>query len=389
MAFCAEGPATPASTSATAATAYRDSMRLEFFMSGTGKASPWKHLAFFTAGFVFDALMVRRIDEAPVLIQQGAYLCLSGVLLAVSVAWRHQAPRLPSMLAWLPRWAAPALHFMLGTLLNAYALFYVKSGSGLISVLFLVVISALLLVNELPSVRRLGPVVLYGLYSFCLTSYFAYLYPVLIGRIRWWMFLLAVATSAVPLTIVGRFHHKRTGDRREVVRHGLIPALGVQALLLVLYAFRLIPPVPLSLMEIGIYHGVARQADGSYRVTYDKPAWYRFWAHDETEFRARSGDRVFTFFRVFAPRGFHDEIRVAWFLRQPGTGWTQTGDVPIAVTGGREGGYAGVAYKQNFRPGDWRVIVETFDGREIGRRSFSIRADDRPAQERPMAVDTR
>jgi hypothetical protein len=364
-------------------------MRLEFFMSATGKASTWKHLAFFAAGFVFDAFMVRRIDAAPVLIQQGAYLCVSGVLLAVSVAWRHQAPRLPARLAWLPRWVAPALHFMLGTLLNAYALFYTKSGSGVISVLFLLVISALLLVNELPAVRRLGPVVLYGLYSFCLTSYFAYLYPVLIGRIRWWMFVLAVASSAVPLALVGRFHQKRTGDRPEIVRQALVPAFGVQALLLVLYAFRLIPPVPLSLMEIGIYHDVARQADGSYRVTYETPAWYRFWQHDEIDFRARTGDRIFTFFRVFAPRGFRDEIRVGWLYRQPGRGWTAAGDLPLAVTGGREGGYAGVAFKQNWRPGDWRVVVETFDGREIGRRSFTVRAEDRPSQARTTTVDRR
>jgi hypothetical protein len=370
-------------------TAIRDSMRLEFFMSGTGKASAWKHLGFFTAGFVFDAFMVRRIDEAPILIQQGVYLCLSGVLLATLVAWRHQEPTLPRMLGWLPRWAAPALHFMLGTLLNAYALFYVKSASGLIAVLFLVVISALLLVNELPSVRRLGPVVLYGLYSFCLTSYFAYLYPVLLGRIRWWMFVLAVATSAVPLMLVGRFHHKRTGDRRQVVRHALIPALGVQVLLLVLYAFRLIPPVPLSLMEIGIYHDVTRASDGSYRVTYEKPPWYRFWSTDETNFRARSGDRVYCFLRVFAPRRFHDEIRVAWLYQQPGRGWTPAGDVPIAVTGGRAGGFGGYSYKQNWRPGDWRVTVETFDGREIGRRSFTVRNDDEPARERTMTVDTR
>jgi hypothetical protein len=360
-------------------TAIRDSMRFEFFMSGTGKASGWKHLAFFTAGFVFDTFMVRRIDDVKVLIQQGVYLLLSGVLLASLVVMRERANR----------WAAPALHFMLGTLLNAYALFYVKSGSGLTSVLFFLVISALLVINELPSVHRLGPVVLYGLYSFCLTSYFAYLYPVLFGRIRWWMFVLAVATSAVPLTLVGRFHHKRTGDRRQVVRHALLPTLGVQALLLVLHAFRLIPPVPLSLMEIGIYHDVARQADGSYRVSYNAPAFYRFWVRDDTNFRATAGDRVFTFFRVFAPRGFRDEIRVAWFIRQPGHGWLAAGDLPIAVTGGREGGFAGVAFKQNWRPGDWRVIVETLDGREIGRRTFAVRGDDRPSDTRTMATDTR
>lgn len=310
--------------------------------------------------------MIRRIDDEKVLIQRGLYLVLSGVLLAYLAVRREHAHT----------WSAPALHFMLGTLLNAYALFYVKSASGVAAILFFVVIAVLLLVNELPSVRKLGPVVLYGLYSFCLTSYFAYLYPVLIGRIRWWMFVLAVMTSAVPLLLVGFFHHKRTGDRRQLLRHALAPALGVQVVLLLLYVLRLIPPVPLSLMEIGVFHDVTRQPDGRYRVTYVSPPWYNFWTSDDSDFRLRPGDRVFTFFRVFAPRGFRDDIRVAWYFSQPGRGWTPADEVPIGVTGGRDNGYAGYSYKQNATPGSWRVLVNSIDGREIGRQTFSVRAED-------------
>jgi len=347
-------------------------------MSDQHGSHAWKHLAFFAAGFVFDAFMIRRIDDEKVLIQQGLYLLASGALLAHIVVRRERAHR----------WSSPALHFMLGTLLNAYALFYVKSASGLAAILFFVVISLLLLVNELPSMHERGPVVLYALYSFCLTSYFAYLYPVLIGRIRWWMFVLAVLTSAVPLALVLRFHHLR-GNREQLLRHALVPALGVQALLLLLYVLRMIPPVPLSLMEIGIYHAVARQADGSYRVSYVQPAWYDFWTSDDSDFRARPGDRVYTFFRVFAPKGFRDEIRVAWLFDQPGHGWTPAGDLPIAVTGGRANGYAGFSYKQKTPPGKWRVLVSSADGREIGRRTFSVRADDASASPPAMASDTR
>jgi Protein of unknown function (DUF2914) len=347
-------------------------------MSGTGPLRAWKHLAFFTAGFVFDAFMIRRIDDEKILIQQGLYLLICGGVLAHVVVARERAHR----------WSSPVLHFMLGTLLNAYALFYVKSGSGLAAVFFLAVISMLLLVNELPSIRRRGPVVLYGLYSFCLTSYFAYLYPVLIGRIRWWMFVLAVMTAAVPLALVGLFHHTRAGDRRQLIRQAAAPALAVQALLLLLYALGLIPPVPLSLMEIGIYHDVARQPDGSYQVRYVRPAWYNFWTRDDSEFRAQPGDRVYTFFRVFAPRGFHDEIRVAWFIDQRDRGWTAAGNVPIPVTGGRENGYAGVSYKQSAQPGRWRVVVTSIDGREIGRRTFSVESIE-PSSEQRLKTETR
>ncbi len=363
-------------------------------MSETDKSSaphgPWKALAFFAAGFVFDAFLVRRIDETRTLVQQGLYLVVDAALLARIIAWRQGPPHPGRWRERLPRAADWLLHFTLGTLLNAYALFYVKSASGLASVLFFVIIASLLLVNELPSMRRLGPVVLYGLYSFCLTSYFAYLYPVLFGRMRWWMFVLAVATAAVPLAAIGVAHHRWTHDRRQVVLHALAPSLGVQAVLLVLYTFKLIPPVPLSLMDIGIYHGVERTTSGAYRLTYATPPWVRFWQRDDSRFVARPGDRVFCFFRVFAPTGFHDDVRVAWFYRQASQGWMPAGDVPIAVTGGRDIGFAGYAYKQNWRSGDWRVVVDTADGREIGTRRFSIVDEGASAAgEREMSVQIR
>jgi hypothetical protein len=196
--------------------------------------------------------MVRRIDDASTLIQQGIYLTLVGILLFGLNAWNHRDVAPPRFLRGVWRWSQPALHFMLGTLLNAYALFYFKSASGLSAVVFLITISLLLLVNELPQFRRFGPVVLFGLYSFCLTSYFAYFYPVLFGRLRPWMFLLAVATALLPLFILAWGHHRLTKDTARVFREALLPSLGVQTLLVLLFLGHLVPPVPLSLLDNGI-----------------------------------------------------------------------------------------------------------------------------------------
>lgn len=350
-----------------------------------------EQLVFFMAGFLFDSVMIERIDDALVLIQQGVYLIAIGGMLAGIVTWNQR----PSTLVrgkWLTKVTAvsgPLLHFMLGTLLNAYTLFYFKSASGWTAVLFVVVIAGLLLVNELPACRRLGPVVVYALYSVCLTSYFAYLYPVLIGRLRSWMFLLAVATSLVPLIALSRVHLRVTGDRRRTLRQALLPSLGVQVALLALFLLRWLPPVPLSLMEIGIYHGVTRDASGSYQLSRQAAPWWKPWTGDDTDFRAQAGDRVYCFFRVFAPVKFEDEVRVRWSYREPGRGWLPSDAVPIAVRGGRERGFSGYTYKQNWRPGQWRVAVETADGREIGRHTFSVREDPEPATDRAMTTDLR
>jgi hypothetical protein len=347
-----------------------------------------EQLAFFMAGFIFDSVVIHRIDDALVLTQQGAYLIVIGVMLAGLVAWKERTPTL-FLWKWLTKVSGPLMHFMLGTLLNAYALFYFKSASGWIAVLFVLVIAGLLLVNELPAFRRLGPVVVYALYSFCLTSYFAYLYPVLIGRLRSWMFLLAVATSLAPLLALSRVHLRVTADRRRVLREALLPSLTVQAALLALFLLRLLPPVPLSLLEIGIYHGVTRDASGSYQLSRQAAPWWKPWASDDVDFRAQAGDRVYCFFRVFAPVKFEDEVRVRWSYREAGRGWLPSDAVPIAVRGGRERGFSGYTYKQNWRPGEWRVAVETSDGREIGRRAFSVRQDDEPPTNRAMTTDIR
>jgi hypothetical protein len=202
------------------------------------------------------------------------------------------------------------------------------------------------------------------------------------------MFALAIATSLIPLLALNRLQLHVTGDRRRVLRQALAPSLGVQAVLLALFVLRLVPPVPLSLMEIGIYHDVVRDQSGAYEVRRLPASWWTFWSTDDRTFLARPGDRVFCFFRVFAPIRFEDEVRVHWAYWQAGDGWVSSDAVPVVVRGGHERGFAGYTYKQNWRPGDWRVTIETTDGREIGRRAFMVKRDDEQA-ERQLLTDVR
>jgi hypothetical protein len=143
-----------------------------------------------------------------------------------------------------------------------------------------------------------------------------------------------------------------------------------------------IPPVPLSLPYIGVYHSVERTKD-EYHLGHERPAW-RFWQNGDQEFRAQPGDRVFVFFRVFSPTRFADEVRVRWSLHGPG-GWVPQDSIPIKITGGRAEGFRGYGFKTNYQPGDWRVQVETTDGREIGRIYFALEVA--PPSPRSFAVD--
>ena len=75
-------------------------------------------ILFFIGGFAFDAVMVGRIDETPVLIQQAAYLLMTGLLLAAMLYLERKGWEPPEWLRRPWKGAEPLLHFMLGTLLT-------------------------------------------------------------------------------------------------------------------------------------------------------------------------------------------------------------------------------------------------------------------------------
>src|SRR5205823_3438890 len=129
------------------------------------------------------------------------------------------------------------------------------------------------------------------------------------------------------------------------------------------YLLRVIPPVPLSIPFIGVYHSVERSGE-QYRLAHERPSW-RIWHNGDQHFRAQEGDRVFVFFRVFSPTRFADEVRMAWYRKQDG--WVLQDSIPIRITGGRAEGFRGYGFKTNYQPGAWKVQIETNDGREIGR----------------------
>jgi len=332
-----------------------------------------EHALFFLGGFTFDVAVLDRIDHAATLIQHGTYLALLLVLVLVD---QRQAlvGDLPGWLAGRKTWVENVTHFLLGTLLNTFCVFYFKSGSGVTVLVFLGLLFGLLALNELPRFRARGPVVRLALYSFCLTSYLAYLYPLLAGALGRRLFIAAAATSSAVMMAVAvmlvRWRHSAKGH----VWRAMLPAVGIQVLLVALHFFKLIPPVPLAVTFMGVYHDVKKTPEGEYLLYHQRPEW-KLWQHGDQHFKAREGDRLYFYARVFAPTRFQDRIRIRWMYEDPKRGWRTTDVIPFTVTGGREQGFRGNANKKNFEYGDWRVAVETDDGREIGRLSFTVEKD--------------
>lgn len=342
-------------------------------------------LLFFLGGFCFDLLLVERIDSSLMLIHQGSYLALLSALLVVDHHY-HRSPPGEGFWGKLLHFRHEMIHFLFGTLLNAFLVFYFKASSGVVAFGFMLFLGAVLVANEMPRFRRLGPPMRVALHGFALTSYLAYLLPLLAGFLSPYLFVLAAATSATVSYVLWRLSSKWTTDPDWTFGRAVVPSLGVQGLLLLLYFLHVVPPVPLSLKWIGIYHQAQREGD-RVRVAHQRP-WWRVWEHGDEIFLARPGDRVFCVVRIFAPRKFRDGVKVRWAYEDSKHGWVRTDAIPLTITGGQEEGWRGIAYKRNYAPGRWKVQIETEDEREVGSIRFAV-VEDRGTEPRNLIEELR
>ena len=346
-------------------------------------------VAFFAGGFVFDIVTVGRIDSWITIGQQTVYLAaITAVLLHMLI--EQGAPPLelagqPAPVRWYYEYRSAAIHFALGALMNLYAIFFFKSSSLLVSFGFLAFLVALLVANESRRFKSLGLHFKFALLGLCFLAFAAIVVPIAVGSIGLGVFLLSMLAGSLPLAALAwHIRRARPGLFAQARRQILLPLGVVLVAFLASYLFRVIPPAPLSIPYIGVYHSVGRSAEGAYLLAHER-SWWRFWHNGDQYFRAQPGDRVYVFFRVFSPARFADRVRMRWYWEPGGRGWLLQDSIPIDIVGGREEGFRGYGFKANYQPGRWKVQVETEDGREIGRVYFTL--ESVPQAPRIVRVD--
>lgn len=383
-------------------------------------------IAFFLGGFVFDVLTLSDIDDPLTIAQQLVYLAVVGGIIYVDFV-RESVPgafRLPQLVEKWWELREFLQHFLLGSLFSIYSLFFLKSASVFNSALFVALLLGVMVANELKSVQKSGLDIKIALFVICLFCFYSLLFPILLTYVGWLPFLLAfgLTVATVGLIYKGLAKHIPGPELRKRL---LLPGLGTAGLFLVLYLFGLIPPVPLAAVKMGVYHKIEKVRSGyvlaeerpvwdvftpgSYfqkgiatdnsvpapegqayvpvsdrYVLYHERPWWKFWRAGDQEFTARPGDKIHFFVAIFSPGRFNDTIFVRWQFYDAKRGWQGSDRLPVQVTGGRKEGFRGFTTKQNydFGTGDWRVSVETNDGREIGRMYFTVTKDDAALGER-------
>lgn len=354
-------------------------------------AKPFLPVVFFFAGVTFDSVTLTRIDRLRDNLIVLLYLSLlGGLIVLITRADLGRATtdetivpgnaksfvNVKSLIARTQPHYPHAIQFLLGGLFSAYTVFYSQSASLTTTAVFFALLVVLLVVNEFLRDRLTNVRLLVSLYALVVFSFFTFFLPVLTGFMNTWVFLIGAGLSAAVTIKVVRLiyqQQQREPSRREEVWTSF-PAIVLIVVLVGFYFLKWIPPVPLSLKFGGAYHKVAK-VDDEFQLAFEKAAWYQFWKRSDDPFHGEGPSYCFT--AVFAPVALHTTIFHRWQHRaHAGMDFSTTDRIAIAIAGGREKGYRGYTVKQRVMPGDWRVDVETAEGRVIGRVSFRVEEPD-------------
>lgn len=331
-------------------------------------------------GFSFDLVIADRPDSIFNNLLLLGYLLAAGVI--IILLNRRAIARLEAKHSPEPLFLLLALQFCFGGLASNLLVLYGRSGTLAVNALFLGLLVALIFGNEFLRSRYAQLRFNVGVYYVLLLTYCVIAVPVFLTHTTaTWVFLLSGAISLAVIAAFLLLLSTVVFRNREPGKLFGISSLVFSIFLAfnLLYFLNIIPPVPLSLKDIGIYHSLLKRSDGNYTALYEPAPWWQFWRSTSRTYTLGAGESAFCFSSVFAPTNLSVPIFHRWEYAGP-EGWETRARVAFPIAGGRDAGYRGYSVKSALAPGAWRCDVETESGALIGRTTFEIiRSTSAPA----------
>ena len=323
-------------------------------------------------GFVFDAVTLKRID----MFWENSWVVVHLLVAAFCIFWVTREENFNTerkgRATKLDTWLINLLQFSFGGLLSTFMVFYFRSGTFWVSWPFYLVLATAFVGNEkLKSwyARLDYQLSIFFLSLFC---FMTFILPVVLHAIGPLVFLLSGALSLVLWWLFVRMLRGRAKEGFSQHAETVFASrAAIFVLVNVLYFMNVIPPLPLSLQDAGVYHSIARTDAGAYLTQSESQGWLGFFRL-VPRFHSTPGVPIYFYSAVFSPTLLNTEIIHEWQTYDSRRGWITADRIPLSVRGGRDGGYRTYSVKSGLKPGAWRVNVETPTGTILGRFRFNV-----------------
>ncbi len=323
-------------------------------------------------GFIFDILTISRLDTAWANIYIVTHIFFIGFfIILIHVKEKKELDELNPSKAHF--WYVNILQFFFGGILSTYLISYFRSADIFVTWPFIVILATAFISNESLKRHYIRLSFQIGLYYLAVYSFLIFFFPVLFHRINSFIFILSGITSLIFIYFFIKILFYFVKDKFNHRKGSLIILIsGIFILINVLYFTHLIPPIPLSIKDAGIYHSVVRNSNNSYTVMYEDRGIFGF-LQLYKKFKQVSGEPVYAYSAIFSPSHLNLVLIHEWQHYDPvRMEWTIENTVDLPVIGGRGGGFRTYSVRENLQEGKWRVDVKTNDGLLVGRLRFNV-----------------
>ncbi len=323
-------------------------------------------------GFIFDTITLKRLDTLWENVWILGHIVIVGIFIALIHIRENEEgdEKNPSKIHF---WFVNILQFFFGGLLSTFLVFYFRSTDIFSTWPFLLILVIAFIANE--SLKRH-----YIRFSFQISLFFLSIYsfaifflPILMHQIGAKIFLLSGLFSlifiAFFISILFYFIKDKFTESKKLI---LFLILGIFVLINFLYFTNLIPPIPLSLKDAGVYHSVEKKQDGNYLVTNEVYDWRKYFQmypiYNET-----INSPIYIYSAIFSPKNLNLDIVHEWqHYDEINSKWKIESTIGLSVIGGRDGGFRTYSMRSNLASGKWKVYIKTKQGQTIGSVRFKI-----------------
>lgn len=323
-------------------------------------------------GFVFDALTLKRVDTLWENVWVLAHLIIIGIFITLIHLQENEVggEKNPKKAHF---WYVNILQFFFGGILSTYLVFYFRSADIFVTWPFIALLVIAFVANESLKRHYIRLSFQISLFFLSIYSFAIFLVPVVTHQIGSWIFIISGLISMIFimlfLKVLFYFIKDKFTESKKLITFLI---LGIFLIINFLYFTNLIPPIPLSLKDGGVYHAIQRNIDGNYDVTYEDYGWRGYFVL-YPDYNEIIGEPVYAYSAIFSPKGLNITITHEWqHYNEVQSKWVTERIINLPVIGGRDGGFRTYSARSNLVAGKWRVNIKTEQGQTIGHLRFNI-----------------
>jgi hypothetical protein len=326
----------------------------------------------FIGGFTFDLFILPEAGHIATIWIGLLYLSIVAISIVLRewVISRNTATeteqRIFSMLTF-------AIAYFSGSALSFVCVYALRSAIFAVSWPLLLILLLCVLVNELVSSHHFRFTLDVGVFLVALFFFVVFNMPILLKVQNDVTFIIstvvAVGFSLLYVYLVSSVSESASEEAPKL--YAL--SVGIPMFIGMMYFLNVIPAVPLSLAEAGVYHSVERNDKGVFIGIQEKDSRFLSSFRTNVYHLTPKDGGVFFFSAVNAPAKLSAPISHVWEYYDPATHrWVEKTVVAFTLAGGREEGYRAYSEKENIQEGLWRVTVKVDAKRIVGRLKFYI-----------------